>query len=276
LNQESLSSDLEAALNRILDESFVRRIEFRRSLPSTNDLAMELAVNPAVEAPLLVLTDEQTAGRGRGANRWWSGPGALTFSLILEPAVSSLQPAQWPRVALTTGLSICEVLQELVPNVACGLKWPNDVFLGAKKVCGILVEVPSCRPPLPQRIVLGVGLNVNNSLARAPDDVSVRATALCDVAPANWNRADVLLSVLRRLDRNLQALGTNDPALIEKWQQRCVLRNRNVEIEFGARRIRGLCRGIAADGTLILETERGREQVAGGVLISMDLPGRGT
>lgn len=272
MNSEPNRSDLESALDRLATESFVRRVEFRRSIASTNDLAMELAAQAEAETPLLVLAEEQTAGRGRGANRWWSSPGALTFSLILEPAVSHLQPAQWPRVALTTGLSVCEVLRDLVPQAACRLKWPNDVLIDSKKICGILVEVPPCRPPLPQRIVIGVGLNVNNSLTQAPPDVAARATALCDVASANWDRGAVLIDVLRRLEGNLRALGANDPALVERWQQLCALRGRNVEIEFGTRRIRGLCRGIGADGTLQLDTERGREHVAGGVLVSIDQP----
>ena len=257
-------------LSRITAESFIKRLEFQRVLPSTNDLAMQLAAETELETPLLVLAEEQTAGRGRGGNRWWSGPGALTFSLILEPALANLKPSQWPKLAITAGLSVCEVLGELVPGIHCGLKWPNDVLLAGRKVCGILVEVPACRPPAPQRIVLGMGINVNNTLANAPTDVALRGTTLRDVCGHPFELATVLIDVLNQFSWNLQALAADEPQLAGKWQAACVLRGRTVQVQFGTRNIRGLCGGIDSQGALLIETEEGRQQLFGGVLVTVE------
>src|SRR5438128_356066 len=103
-------------------DTFVRKFEFYESLPSTNDLALERVRQSDLELPLLILADEQTAGRGRGSNRWWSSSGALTFSLILEPSQFGIPQAAWPRIALTAGLSVCELLDKLVPHAVALLK----------------------------------------------------------------------------------------------------------------------------------------------------------
>ena len=84
-----------ADLARIQSETYLRAVEYHRQLPSTNDLALELAPRDDVELPLLVLTEQQTAGRGRGENQWWSSAGTLTFSLLIEAEANGLRPDRW-------------------------------------------------------------------------------------------------------------------------------------------------------------------------------------
>ena len=88
-------------LPRLLAETFVRRLEFHEELPSTNDLALRLAGDESSETPLLVLANRQTAGRGRGVNRWWSNDGALTFTLVGD-FVDPQSPQRWPQISLVT------------------------------------------------------------------------------------------------------------------------------------------------------------------------------
>src|SRR5438309_3216915 len=80
-----MSRSLQFDLDRIRRQTFVRHVESHDVLASTNDRGIELAGEPNIPTPLLILAGEQTAGRGRGANRWWWGPGALTFSLVFDP-----------------------------------------------------------------------------------------------------------------------------------------------------------------------------------------------
>lgn len=241
--------------------TFVRDVEHHAEIPSTNSRAIELAGEDR-PTPLLVLAKMQTAGRGRGDNRWWSAEGALTFSLLLDAAQLHLPADRWPRVSLAAGVAVCEAVQSLLPASAVGLKWPNDVHLDRRKVCGILVETP----PRSGRLVVGVGLNVNNSLAHAPDDVRVRATSLYDSAEIEFDPHDTLVRVLRRIEENLKLLATNDALLAQKWRALSVLTGRFVELELGSRHVSGRCLGIDEEGALLLETSVGPERFFAGVV----------
>jgi BirA family biotin operon repressor/biotin-[acetyl-CoA-carboxylase] ligase len=254
---------------RVAAETFVRFIEHHHTLPSTNDLAMRLAPDPRTETPRLILADQQTAGRGRGSNRWWSGPGSLTFTLLIDTEDFSLPSALWPCVALAAGLTVCDILPQLVPSATSGLKWPNDVWLDGRKVCGILVEVPACRTPVPSRLVVGVGLNVNNSLTAAPADIRQRATSLCDAAGRQFDLTEVLVAFLQQLERNLADLGQSpDPApgLVARWQERCVLKGRTVTIDTAGTLVSRVCAGLQPDGSLGLSTPDGITRIYGGVV----------
>src|SRR3954464_8307789 len=99
-------------VRRLKLESIARSVEYFDVLPSTNDLAMGMAPDPRTEAPALLVAGEQTAGRGRGTNQWWSAKGALTFSVVINVGDYQLPSQRWPCVALTAALSVCDVLQE--------------------------------------------------------------------------------------------------------------------------------------------------------------------
>ena len=249
-------------IERIKSATFVADVEHHREIGSTNDRALVLAADAERAAPLLVVADRQTGGRGRGANRWWAGDGALTFSLLLEAAAWGLAPDRWPRISLTAGLAVCEALLDLLPGADAGLKWPNDVFLSGRKVCGILIEIP---PGQSGRMVVGIGVNVNNSFAAAPGELKSIGVALCDAAGYRFSLADVLIGVLRRLDARLQSL-TDDDDLSQRWRTFCILHGRSVSILSGSRRLAGVCQGIDHDGALLLATPRGEERCYAGVV----------
>ncbi len=252
-----------AALRRIEADTFVRHVEFHRELPSTNDLALELAGRDELDTPLLVLAEHQTAGRGRGANQWWSLPGALTFSLIVEaPGLGAAQ--QTPPISLSAGLAVCQALEAHLPGVPFGLKWPNDVWALERKVSGILVEIP---PKQSRRVVIGVGINVNNSLAAAPEELQAIATSLYDTRGEALELPGILIGVLTQLAIRLQMLTSGDPNLAAEWQSYCVLSGKKIELDLGSRRVRGLCHGIDPYGALQLETDRGLESFLSGIVV---------
>lgn len=263
-----------------IDGNYIRRftcvnqVEYHATLPSTNDHALLLAQQPCLETPYLIIAGEQTAGRGRGANRWWSRPGALTFSLVLNPQTDRFGPGsaelpadQWPRIALVAGLALCESLERLLPHVPCRLKWPNDVLVGGRKLAGILVEIPPAPPGVARRLVLGMGVNVNNSLSQAPPEIQEVGTSLCDVTGCASDPTSLLVEWLVGFAGNLQLLASGDPGLSRRWQALCALTGQTVELALGDRRVRGLCRGIAVDGALLLDCDHGPERVYGGVLV---------
>lgn len=250
-------------IDLIRSESFVRTVDLHRELPSTNDLALERATFSELETPLLVLAERQTAGRGRGDNQWWSAPGALTFSLVLDRQAWDLTGASDARLSLTTGLAVYDALRDFAPRSDIRLKWPNDVYLDGRKVVGILLERSSIAP---NRIVVGVGVNVNNSLSTAPDDVRARATSICDAIGESPALGAVLLRILMRLSVRYRMLAANDPNLVVEQREACFLRNRTVEVISGNRLVKGECRGIDEEGALMIQTSSGLERLFSGVV----------
>lgn len=270
-------------VERIVAETFVRSVEVHDEIGSTNDRALALAKNSEIGTPLLILAERQTGGRGRGANRWWSGPGSLTFSLVLSTSDWSLTSERSPVIALTAGLAVCETVRALlckdsgsvIPPWMPGppahpsdviVKWPNDVLIGRRKLCGILVEA---RAGLP-RVVVGIGINVNNSLQDAPPELRGRAVSLVDVSSRPLDRGEVLIRALRQIEAGLERLRENREHLQQYWQEHCALAGCIVRIDTAAGPVVGRCIGIAEDGALLLQTERGTERILSGVVASYE------
>lgn len=242
-------------------------LEYHDSIGSTNDRALELARGATVPVPLLVLAARQTAGRGRGTNRWWSSPGALTFSYVTR-LPKDVDRARWPPLALSAAVAVCELIEELAPSLQPGIRWPNDVYVAGRKISGILAEVPAAAAdPL---LVLGLGLNVNNSLADAPREIATVGTALVDLAGEPFELTDVLLRLLQHVERQAARWTAGDPALARRWSALCLLRGRRVALRLGERSVEGHCHGIAADGALELETPAGRQRFFGGALVHVE------
>lgn len=250
-------------IDRILAETMVRHVAYRDETKSTNDLAIELAANGANDFPSLAITERQTSGRGRGANRWWASEGALTFSLTIDSKDLGLEPRDWPKLSLTVGLSVCEVLEQLVSDRRVQLKWPNDVFLEGRKVCGVLVETIAQRPRL---IVIGIGINVNNSFADAPAELRSTATSLMDVTTKSFDLTDVLIRQLQQIAHRIGTVIAGSEYLAEAWRARCMLEGRTLSIDLGSRRLTGVCHGIDDEGALIIQTEGGVERCFAGVI----------
>jgi BirA family biotin operon repressor/biotin-[acetyl-CoA-carboxylase] ligase len=253
----------DADLNRIVDATFVERLEFHQAIDSTNNRALQLAGQCDVQAPVLVLAETQTQGRGRGSNVWWAQQGALTFSLLVPANAARLPPRSWPQASLTVGLAVCEAIEDFLDEPAIQLKWPNDVYVRRRKVCGILIEVP---PQRKEVIVIGIGINVNNSANQAPAELQTTAIAMCDAAGRTFRLSEVLVGALVRLQSRLDWIGHRDQELWTQWRQRCLLTDRTVQLDLGTRNVVGRCRGIDDDGALLIETANETERCFAGVV----------
>jgi BirA family transcriptional regulator, biotin operon repressor / biotin---[acetyl-CoA-carboxylase] ligase len=250
-------------IHRLADAKLVAQLEHHDSLCSTSDRALELAAGGDVLFPLLVLADRQTAGRGRGTNRWFSNTGALTFSLALAAPPNQLPPDRWPQVALATGVAVCEALTELAPTADLRLKWPNDVYCAGRKIGGILSEsVPGCK----DRLVIGIGLNINNSIQNR--DLAQIAISLIEHDGITRDLTATLVTILDHFDRLWTALQSEDFAsLAESYRRRCLLTGKTVTIQqmTGAALI-GLCRGIDDRGRLLIQTADQKVPVISGTI----------
>ncbi len=246
----------------ITSASFVRHVEWFGEIDSTNTYALGQHYS-ATELPRLIGAEVQTQGRGRGQNHWWSGTGSLTFSLVLMPEQWSVTRSQWPLMSLVTGLAICQALAPVLPGVDLRLKWPNDLYANGRKLCGILLET---KPDHAGQVVIGVGLNVNNSLQAAPATIQGIATSLTDLTSTHHDRTQLLVSIFRMLACELTALGESDPGQVHRFRERCYLTGRIVTVREAGEGVTGSCIGIDDDGALRVLTDRGPRRILAGVV----------
>lgn len=254
-------------LTRLHTSPLVAALEHHEQIGSTSDRALEIARQDELTLPLLILADQQTGGRGRGSNQWWAAAGSLTFSLLIDARQFSIASQSWPVLSLSTGLAICEALEQVAPGGDFGVKWPNDVYCAGRKLCGILMESPSAARG---RIVAGIGLNVNNSLAAASPEIQATAHSLVDYLQRPLDITGVLLRLLAALQNRWQELGQSGfAAQADAFRRRCILDGRTIQVSSGPRFLTGRCLGIDDGGSLILQTENGREEIASGSVVSM-------
>jgi BirA family biotin operon repressor/biotin-[acetyl-CoA-carboxylase] ligase len=243
--------------------------EFRRTCRSTNAALKQIAERGRPGTALV--TEEQTGGRGRLGRNWVSAPGLdLTFSVLLRPA---LAPAQGHLLALATGVAVAEVLEEeLDLEGEVKLKWPNDVLLGGKKVCGVLVEA-SADVGRVLWAVAGIGLNVNSQASRFPGSLSPEQAAewrgrplpvsLKEHLGRSIARAPLLAALLARLTHWWTAVGGSGTGsgLLVEWRRRDALAGGMVQVFAGTERSGrvavGLAEGIGEEGQLLVRSEEG-------------------
>lgn len=264
----SVPPEIHVALRSLERAALVRHAEWFAELSSTNTYAAELANQEEIPLPQLIGASRQTAGRGRGQNAWWSTDGALTFSLLFNPSDQGLPVARWSQVALVTGLAVADLLETYLPPAVVQLKWPNDVYVDGRKICGILTEVPSGRT---DRLVVGIGLNVGNTLRDAPSELQASAVSLCDLLGDRCpTLGEVLEGLITRWNFWLQRLVLGEIHFPELWKTKCYLTGHRVMVSLGPETQAGICRGLDSDGMLLLETPAGVQRILAGTVRRMD------
>ncbi|MFD2158864.1 biotin--[acetyl-CoA-carboxylase] ligase [Rubritalea tangerina] len=216
------------------------KLHLYEQLNSSNDRAAEL-VREGEGSGTLVVAEQQTKGRGRGGKSWTCPAGeGLLFSFVLEP---DYEKVYWPRLALAAGLAVAEAAERY--GVEAEIKWPNDVWVGGKKLAGILVE--GCE----DCAVVGIGLNV--SVGKFPEEV--QATSLALEGVGRIEREALLVDILQRLIGWGSRCGSGFEQLVEACNKRCALRNEWVQLYEGGEKRVGVLRGISSEGYLVLEAE---------------------
>jgi BirA family biotin operon repressor/biotin-[acetyl-CoA-carboxylase] ligase len=162
---------------------------------------------------------------------------------------------------LAAGVAVAKTAAPLLPGHRVGVHWPNDVFVGERKLAGVLVEVLAGR-----HLVVGVGINVNNSLADAPPELQASATTLRELTGIRHERTRILLQLLRHLDGRLARLAFEPEQVAAEANRLCLQRGQMLTVQRGRRVISGRCAGIAADGALLLDTAAGPQHLYSGVL----------
>ena len=254
----------------MIDETFVAEIDFARSMPSTSNRAREIVHaganhEPRPRLPLLVLTERQTAGRGRGNHAWWAGEGGLTFSLVLADELRHVPSTDWPKLSIVAALAVLATLETRLSANTLELRWPNDVYAQGRKICGILPELFG--QPGEHWLVLGIGLNLNNRRSAAPVELRQRITSLGDLTDRHHDPTATLIDLLNRLQHDLDRLSNADPQLAHEWNHWFRLQGRRVSLDSGGQRYEGLCQGIDPAGQLLLKTATGMRRFHSGTMV---------
>jgi BirA family transcriptional regulator, biotin operon repressor / biotin---[acetyl-CoA-carboxylase] ligase len=254
--------------------TFIRHVEVHDTLGSTNDRAAELARDAGIELPALVVARHQTAGRGRGNNKWHATEGSLTFSVLLEPGSLGISTANWPQLSLATAVAICDALSSQLnpqseisnpksPRLA--IKWPNDILLDGAKLCGILIESPGGAAPSRNRLVIGIGINVNNSWQNSDPAQEFCPTSCCDATGHVHNMQTVLIDVLNAFEQRLSQHAANNVHLSQGWQNLSWLNGKEIDVHLNDEPVlTGICSGIDCDGGLLIKTADGNKKIYSG------------
>jgi BirA family biotin operon repressor/biotin-[acetyl-CoA-carboxylase] ligase len=234
-------------------------VEVVEETASTNADVSERARGGEAEG-LVLVTEHQTAGRGR-LDRTWETPAraALTFSVLLRPT----SPAErWPWLPLAAGLATASGVRRASGLSRVGLKWPNDVILGGQKVAGILLE--RVETPAGPAAVLGIGINVTQTAQELPVPTAT-SIALGGASPA---REDVLLAVLEELTGVLELWTQSPDELRSAYIEQCETLGEVVAVSLpSSEELNGRAVGIDEQGRLDVETDDGRVAVGAGDVV---------
>ncbi len=242
--------------------TFATHLNHFYKIGSTNTAAMSAAAEGAPEGSVFV-AEEQTAGRGRAANVWQSPRSTGIYcSAVLRPA---LPPSGVLVLSLAAGLAVQSAIQQLDARVTPDLKWPNDVLIDGKKVCGILTEM-NAEATRVRYIVVGVGINVNQ--AGFPEEL--RATSLRLVTGSEWSRVELLAALLKSLDREYrQLLDSRDAreSILRRFAENSSwVRGKSVRIEENGSSFEGITEGLDARGFLQVRAAQGLQTVLSGTV----------
>ncbi len=238
----------------------LKRLLHFEELPSTNSYLKEQGANGEPEG-LVVLADIQSSGLGRQNRSWCSPQGGLYFSALLRP--KNLAINETPLISLSTGVAIAKVFQEAF-GLNATLKWPNDVEINERKVAGILVEQSLMNKEV-EYIIVGVGVNANTPVIKFPKELKETVTTIQEELGRAVELPRLFSYLIGQLEfwyLRLQDKGI--PSIAPHWRKLCSHMGKSVRITIGKDKITGITRDIASDGSLILQTSSGRQQIRAG------------
>ncbi len=236
---------------------------YARSMTSTNSVCKQVAEEGAA-CGTVALCEEQTAGRGRRGREWVSPKGqGLWVSLLMRPM---LTPSSAQLITFVAAVAMAEAV-EVVTGLAVGIKWPNDLVVNGKKVCGILLELAGDVETIAY-VVAGTGLNTGASAY--PPELADKATSLEEVLGRPVKRAAILRAYLAAVEKHMTHLEQQGlDGILAAYEKRSCTLNRPVKVEGGGENFTGTAVGLDENGALLVKLEDGttRRVLAGDVSV---------
>ena len=256
--ENNLSS---ASITSNLETQFIgQRVIYYPKLASTMDIAKREARRGAVEGTVII-AGEQSAGRGRIKRTWLTPEGGIALSIILRPGVHYL-----PSLIMLTSLAVVRSLRK-VTGLESQIKWPNDVLINGRKVCGVLVE-SEVQGDTVSYANIGIGINANFRVSDFPEIPST-ATSLSDELERDVSRLEIIRCFLVEVEKLYLTL-PGGGAVYEEWRDSLVTLGREVQVKWEGNIVcEGVAESVARDGSLLLRLSDGtlKKIVAGDVTL---------
>lgn len=230
-----------------------KSIHFLPSCHSTNTVASDLIRSQKAVNGLIVITNEQTAGRGQQGNTWLSAANLnLTFSAIFFPTTYFIADSFYLNII--SSLAVSKTLEEFLPSdKQVSVKWPNDVYVGDKKVSGILIE-NTLRGDKINSVVMGIGINVNQAVFDLP-----QATSLIQEAGKEVNLQQLFTLLCENIEQHYLKLEAGSKAELHAlYLQKLLGLNQTRAFADAEGTFSGIIRGITTSGELQIEKESGQ------------------
>ncbi|GAB6056059.1 biotin--[acetyl-CoA-carboxylase] ligase [Methanobacterium alkalithermotolerans] len=250
--KESSTLLLPFEIKRDLETKYIgREIHYFSEVDSTNNMAKKLAEKGAEEGTM-VIAETQSRGRGRRGKKWISPEGGIWMSTILRPHIP---PADAPKLTLMTGVAVAKTLKKEF-GLDVGIKWPNDILIGNKKVCGILTEA-NAKFNTVDYVVVGIGIDANVDTKIFPSEVVHLATSLKKELEEEIDRVKLVQSLSKIFEETYEEFKSgNFPDILNDWRNLSTTIGSYVEVRKRLGKIvRGEAIGITNTGALILELD---------------------
>jgi BirA family biotin operon repressor/biotin-[acetyl-CoA-carboxylase] ligase len=231
-------------------------LDYLETVTSTNMVIKERKDLPD---GYILLADEQTAGKGRLERQWYSPKGkGIWLSIMLRP---SIPPEQIPMLTLLGGYAVSLVIEELY-NIEAKIKWPNDIIIRGKKVCGILTELKGELERI-DSVIMGIGVNTGQSRADIPEELSDKATSLYIETGVVIDREELISKLLDKIFSlyHNEKVWTN---LINLYSKKCITIGNEVIVKTPWETYNGRAVKIGPTGALIVETDGYRREIIAG------------
>ncbi|HQI57076.1 MAG TPA: biotin--[acetyl-CoA-carboxylase] ligase [Syntrophorhabdaceae bacterium] len=235
-------------INRYLHNSFTKEIIYKETIDSTNTYAFKLALTGKPEGTCIV-AESQKSGKGR-LNRTWFSPAYqnIYLSVILRPPV---HPSKVYPITFLSSLAVHDTVKDLT-GLPPTLKWPNDVLINGKKVCGTLLEI-STEADMVSFVIIGIGFNINMDAQHTDESIKDKATSLYMETGKTYNRAYVCAVLLSMLERYYSVfLEKGEREICNIWESKALIKGKYIEINQMTEVFRGISEGIDIDGAMLL------------------------
>lgn len=232
-----------------------KEIYYFPELKSTNIIAKEKALHRAegMNEGTLIITERQSAGKGRLGRKWFSPTGGIWLSIILYP---QLPPSYIPRITLMTAVAVVKAIK-VCTQIKSQIKWPNDILINEKKVCGILTEM-SAELDIINWVVVGIGINANIDIQDFPEDIQENTISLKEASGKKISRVKLAQTFLQEFEKYYDKLKRKEfSSILKEWKLYSHTLGRKIRVDIGERIITGEAVDINEEGALILKKEDG-------------------
>ncbi len=257
------------AIDSVINQGWIQHCEWFTEIDSTSNFARRFCDCHHPLLPAVFVADQQTHGRGRSANRWWSPSGCLMMTLAISQDHLPDEIAQQKLLSLVSGVAVCEAVEKLAPCLSIQLKWPNDLYFAQRKLGGILIESLAHSSASGQPFwLIGIGLNVDVDWSSAPSDLQTKAICISSAGAGSFQSEQLFLEIITSLRDWLRAWSMGSEDWFIQLNNRSLLTDRLVRVRIPAEsEFIGRCEGIDQQGRLLCRSEREMRAFSNGEIV---------